>query len=140
MKPRNLLFLALFLIVFEQIPDGLELAGHKTIAGIITFLYSAGITLGLYAWLLGVRRYEYRPVVLRVVLGYVLVRFAIADLVFNISAGLPLFYIGTTKLYDKIWQAFFAWSHIPEAHFLWMFKLIALLIGVTWLVKKSDEW
>jgi hypothetical protein len=129
--------LALFLIVFEQVPDGLATAGYKTIAGIITFIYLAGITFGLFTWINGIFRFEMKSNLWRILGGYVLLRFAIADLVFNISAGLPLFYIGTTKIYDQFWQWFFNWTHFPDAAFLGMIKLIALLIGITWLLRKK---
>jgi hypothetical protein len=39
MKRLLYLGIALFLIVFEAVPEGLALAGHKTIAGVID-LYS----------------------------------------------------------------------------------------------------
>ena len=132
------LITALFLIVFEQTADGLALAGHKTIAGIIEFVYLSGITLGLFAWLSGQRRYDYRPGFLRIIGGYVLLRFALADLIFNLSAGLPLFYIGSTKIYDKIWQWFFEWTQFSEIHFLFMFKLIALCIGLSFLIRERN--
>lgn len=136
---KGIFFLtALFLIVFEQIADGLSLAGHKTTAGIIEFIYISGITLGLFAWVKGIKRFDYSLGFFRVLGGYVLLRFALADLVFNLSAGLPLFYIGTTKLYDKIWQWFFEWTQFSQVHFLFMFKLIALCIGLSWLIRERN--
>jgi hypothetical protein len=132
-----ILIMALFLIIFEQVPDGLALAGHKTLAGIIEFIYLSGITMGLFAWQTGLRRYEYRNIFLRIIGGYILLRFALADLIFNLSAGLPLFYIGTTKIYDKILHWFFAWSQFDQVSFLAMFKFIALCIGLSWLLKKE---
>jgi hypothetical protein len=36
--------------------------------------------------------------------GFVFVRFLLFDFTYNLSAGLNIFYIGSTKLYDRIMQ------------------------------------
>ena len=141
MKRFTYLLLALFLIVFEAVPEGLALAGSKTIAGVFEFVYLAVITLLLFSFFTG---HKYRhpfgyttyTKLLMLLGGYVFVRFALFDCIHNLSAGLPLFYIGTTKWYDLAWQWFFGWTNFPVAGFLSWFKFIFLLIGVTWLLKK----
>jgi len=136
------LLIALFLILFESVPEGLRLAGHKGIAGGIEFIFLAVVTFMMFSYTTGAYRIFTRrntvlslqPNILTVLGGYVLLRFAIFDVIHNWCAGLPLFFIGNTKWYDQIWQWFFAWSGIAADHFLFMFKLIALLIGVSWLM------
>jgi len=136
------LLIALFLIVSEAASEGLSLAGHKGIAGGIEFIFLAVVTFMMFSYTTGAYRIFTRrntvlslqPNILTVLGGYVLLRFAIFDVIHNLCAGVPMFFIGTTKWYDRIWQWFFAWSNIPSDHFLFMFKLIALLIGVSWLM------
>ena len=128
-----ILILALFLIIFEAISEGFALAGHKTIAGIFEFIYLSGITLGLFAWLTGIKRFDYKGRFIKIIGDYILLRFALFDIIHNTCAGLPIFFIGSTKWYDIAWNWFFTWSGIDHIHFLFMFKLIALLIGTVWL-------
>lgn len=140
MKRFTFLALALFLIVFEAIPEGLALGGHKTIAGMFEFVYLGVITTLLFAYISGYRHsalvYLTGIRVFVLLAGYVFVRFALFDYIHNLSAGLPLFYIGTTKWHDQVWQWFFGWTNFPVANFLSWFKFIFLLIGTTWLLKK----
>lgn len=136
------LLIALFLILFESVPEGLALAGHKTSAGLFEFIFLAVVTFVMFSYTTGAYRIFTRkntivslqPDILTVIGGYILLRFALFDVIHNLCAGIPVFFIGTTKWYDQIWQWFFTWSGIAAEHFLFMFKLIALLIGVTWLM------
>jgi hypothetical protein len=136
------LLIALFLILFEAVPEGLRLAGHKGIAGVVEFIFLAVVTIVMFSYTTGLYRIftqrqpilSLQPNIIRVLGGYVLLRFAIFDVIHNLCAGVPLFFIGNTKWYDQIWQWFFSWSGIAADHFLFMFKLIALLIGIAWLM------
>lgn len=82
---------------------------------------------------------NYELSLFKLISGYVLLRFALFDATYNLTRGLPLFYVGETKIYDKVWKAFFRWSGISVEHFLFMAKLIALLISVSWLLN-IEEW
>jgi hypothetical protein len=129
---------ALFLIAFEMCPEGLRLRQYHKIAASIEFIYRAVVTLVLFSWITWNTPawFEYNPDNFWMIIsGYILLRFALADVVHNISAKLPLFYIGNTKWYDIIWQKFFKWTKFPPEHFLAMIKFICLLIGVTWLIR-----
>lgn len=142
MKRFMYLLIALFLIVLEAVPEGLALGGHKTVAGIIEAIYLAGITLTVFAYWTGQypkkRDGLYTPIgnmwmwynekFWIYVAGYVLLRFALFDIIHNVSAGLPVFYIGTTKLFDIIMAKLVSWG--------WFVRFIGGIIGVTWLVKK----
>ena len=136
------LLIALFLILFEACPEGLSLAGYKGLAGGMEFIFLAVITFVMFSYTTGVYRIFTRkhpvlslqPRILPVIGGYVLLRFALFDVIHNLCAGIPVFFIGTTKWYDLFWQWFFTWSNIPAGPFFFMLKLIALLIGITWLM------
>lgn len=130
------LLVALFLILCEAIYEGLADRGHKLIAGIIEFVYRTFVTLAIFALFSGIKLFENNyPDYWYIVTGFVLVRFALFDLTYNLIRQNPVFYIGDTKLYDKILGWFFRWSGIDSGHFLAMVKLIALLIGLTWLIR-----
>ena len=133
------LLVALFLILFEAIPEGFSDRGWKTLGGILeaiklavvtTFIF--GILNGWFMDFIDIKMFS----VFYILGGYVLLRFALFDFAYNISRGVNLFYIGTTKLFDKFWQWFFRITKFPESHFFFMTKLIALLIALTWLLKK----
>jgi len=144
MKRFLYLGVALFLIVFEAVPEGLALAGHKTIAGIIEFVFLAGITLTVFAYF--AHKYNRKgiywdhrnnvimlqPVTmiryLQIVIGYVLLRVALFSIVHNIAAGLPVFYLGTTKLFDIIMTPLASWG--------WFMCFVGGIVGLCLLLKK----
>lgn len=131
------LLVALFLILFEAIPEGFADRGWKTLGGVLEFIKIAVITVFIFGTINGYFIY-YVPNVntmFYLIGGYLLLRFAIFDFAYNISRGVELFYIGTTKLFDKFWQWFFNLTKFPPAHFFFMTKLIAAAIGITWLLK-----
>ena len=130
------LLIALFLILFEAMPEGLYDRGKKTIVGLTEFAYRAVVTLIIFAWATGwIVFYPHPEGFLDTIIGYVLFRFALFDFVYNAFAGNNLFYIGTTKIYDKFFGWFFKLTKFPEESFLFITKLIALLIGIVWLLR-----
>jgi len=143
------IILALFLVIFESIPEALADRGRKRLSGSLEFVYRAVVTILVFAWanqnVIGSNAYVELSLfefllnfILNywtVLVGYLLLRFALFDYLYNLTVGEKLFYIGTTKLYDEIWQSFFRWTKFPPEHFWGMFKFIALLIGITLLVR-----
>lgn len=135
MKRFIYLLIALFLIIFEAVPEGLALGGHKTIAGIMEAVYRAGITLTVFAYI--TVTYPNKPYTRRyltfdlnywyIVIGYVLLRFALFDIIHNISAGIPVFFIGSTKLFDIVMSKLATWG--------WFLRIIAFVWGVAWLMQ-----
>lgn len=123
------LLIALFLILFEAISEGLRDKGHKAIAGVIELLYRAAITLVVFAWFLGnVFVFEYRTDNYFVtIIGYVLLRFALFDIAYNLTIGEAINHIGTTKFYDKL---------LRKIHpmMLLLVRFVCLLIGVAFLM------
>ena len=131
-----ILLTAILFIGIEALYEGLALTGHKTIAGIIEGIYRAVVTLIVFAWLIGLQWHIYEGNYYFIIGGYLLMRFAIFDLIYNAIAGLPLTYIGKTKLSDKFWTWFFKVTNFPQSLFLVPLKVICFLIGVVWLLKK----
>jgi hypothetical protein len=131
------LFLSLFLIVFEAVPEALVLKGKKTLAGSIEFIYRAIVTLIVLAWAIGINN-EHSVSggnFIFVIGGYLLLRFSLFDLIYNKIAGLPLTFIGSTKISDKLWNRFFKWTNFPVGAFFGMLKFICFLIGITWILQ-----
>lgn len=140
MKRFLYLGVALFLIVFEAVPEGLALAGHKTVAGIIEFVFLAGITLTVFAYF--TQKYPMRKICYYkiniipsmtksywyYVIGYVLLRFTLFDIIHNLAAGLPVFYIGITKWFDAIMSQLASWG--------WFMRFVGGIVGLTFLLKK----
>ena len=145
MKRLLYLGIALFLIVFEAVPEGLALGGHKMIAGIIEFVYLAGVTLTVFAYFTKsypLSKWQYYrgyktlydmderafPPFWQYIIGYLLLRIAIFDIIFNLSAGLDPFYIVSTKLFDIIASELGSWG--------WFMRFVLGLTGLAWILRK----
>lgn len=131
-----ILLTALFLIFFKASFDGLAIRGHKTLAGVINAIYTAIISLIVFAWVMGIVLFGYGYSFAFIIAGFLLLRFALFDVILNLCAGMPIFYIGKTKLWDKAWKKFFKWTNFPPDHFLGMTKILCAILGVTWLLTK----
>lgn len=130
-----LLLICLFLIISEAVYEALYDEGKKTISGLIEFFYKAVVTVMALLWLSG--QYNlHLPVIpfWKVLLGFLFLRFALFDAVYNLMRRLPLFYVGSSKVYDKLWGWFFRLTKFPKEHFLAMLKFIFLLIGISYVV------
>lgn len=126
------LLLALFLIVFEAIPEGLADRGMKTFAGILEALKLVVITGLLFLFFNGIIRFEYNSYIWYIVVGYILVRFSLFDLLYNLSRGVELNHVGTTKLYDKVY--FSITKKMPFPYILFV-KLVFITCGISMLLK-----
>ena len=130
-----IIIMAFFLIIFEAIPEGLKDNGRKMMAGFFQFIYLFIISITIFSFLSGVCiPYEGKSLI-KLIAGYGLLRYAIFDIIYNLSADNEIFFVGSTKMYDKIWQWFFKVTKFPAAHFLWLTKIMALALGLTWLIK-----
>lgn len=69
---------------------------------------------------------EYFVPVVKMILGFVFVRFAIFDIAWNLSRGVEWNYYGTTKLYDRIMYELAEWG--------WFLKAIAGAVGIVFLM------
>lgn len=120
--------IALFLIIFEAVPEALASRDKKTIAGVIELVYRAVVALVFFAVACGFHYNGEMDNFLYYVGGYVLLRFALFDYLYNVVANQPMFASGTTKLYDKLF------GRLPW-HLLGFMRAIALWIGIVWLLK-----
>ena len=128
---KKLLTILLFLIAFKAISDGLVLSHHHLLGGIFELIYQAVLICGLiyfitdnwkkFAWML---------------FAFVLLRFALFDIVLNLCAEQDWNFIGTTKLFDQVRQWFYQWSGFPLNFMFWP-KLFALIGGISILVKQK---
>lgn len=123
------LILALFLIIVEAVFEGLKISGHHIASELVEMVYLAVVTFGLFAWINSVKSFEYKPI-LKILIGYILLRFALFDLIWNISAGQEWNYYGITKLYDIFMAKLGGWG--------WFLKIISGIWGVAWLMGWQD--
>ena len=134
MKALTLL-LALFLIAFEAIPEGLADRGKKALAGVLEFVYLAVITIALFAYISAIQPLICTDTPLYIlIIGYVFVRFAVFDLFYNAARGIHLLSTGNTKLSDRVlnWIVIKYRVHIS---LVLLVKLMLLCVGVTLLTK-----
>ena len=130
-----LLVIILFLIISEAIYEALYDEGKKTLSGLVEFFYRAVVTVMALLWLSDKFSLPSSPVPLwKLIGGFIFIRYALFDLTYNLIRKLPWFYIGQTKIFDKVWNWFFRKTMFPVGHFLWLTKFILLLIGIAWLL------
>jgi hypothetical protein len=125
------LLLALFLLL-EAVFEGLRTGGHLFASEIIEIIYLAGVTFMAFAWMNRLNKADvYLSSFIKILIGYLLLRFALFDIIWNISAGQDLFYYGTTKAYDRFMASLGSWG--------WMLKGIAGIIGIAFLTKWGNK-
>ena len=109
-----MIYLIPILIILDALKDALYDERRKYLAGVVDMVYLSAMICGVvllqgdWMW----------------IIIYVLLRYAVFDLIYNIIRGLSLLYVGTTKPYDEIIRKLFNENAI---HFLFMTKLMALL-------------
>lgn len=124
------LLLAIFLLL-EAVYEGLRTGGHLLASEIVEVVYLAGITYLAFAYFYSRNILRSLPSFTKILIGYVLIRFALFDNIWNISAGQDIFYYGVTKVYDKFMASLGSWG--------WMWKGISLIWGVAWLTKWGNK-
>ena len=129
------LLLALFLIAFEAIPEGLADRGKKALAGAIEFIYTTVITIALFAYISAIQPLICTATPLWVlIIGYVFVRFPLFDPIRNIAADVHWLYIGRTKLSDRALRWIIEKYRVHISLVLTV-KFMFLCVGVTLLTK-----
>lgn len=122
------LLLAIFLLL-EAVFEGLRTGGHLLAAEIMEAGWLAAVTYGLYSFING-HGFNYKPI-LKAIIGYVLLRFALFDLIWNLSAGQDWNFYGTTKLYDTVMNSL--------GGFGWFLKFCSFVWGIAWLTKWGNN-
>ncbi len=67
---------------------------------------------------------------IRLCSAYLLMRFAIFNIIFNLLTGLDWYYIGVTKILDRFQNWITQITKFPSIHFWTMFRLVCLLISI----------
>ena len=99
-----ILLTSILLIILEGIYEGLKTRGKHIASASVEFVFLAFVTMVVLAFMSGrVTPFDYPDIPFwKIMLGYVFLRFGLFDLVWNVSAGQDIFYMGNTKLYDII--------------------------------------
>ncbi len=121
-----ILLLLVLQVILDASGDALRLRkrqiAHHTIE-------SFQIAVWIFVWAL----FEFQAYY---IVMYILGRFILFDLVFNLIAGNKIFYVGESSLYGR----FFAWI-VPKmkepGHLVPWLKLLALIWWVAWFVTKG---
>ena len=120
-----------WLIFSEAIYEGLKANKLHIASEIIEFIYHAILYFIVIGFLCGI--IPARPVnkeFVYVLIGAVLYRYAIFDFVYNISSGADdLFYIGNTKLFDKLFSWFLLRQNFQKQAF-YLLQGLLLYYGV----------
>jgi hypothetical protein len=121
------LYFALLLIIPEAVYEGTR-TKHPRLSFAVEFFYRFALVVILMAVAGGFCFNGTQDYFLFHVFGYVLVRFAIFDYLYNLCADQPILSLGTTKTYDQ-WLSKVPW------HLLLFTRALALWIGIIWLLK-----
>ncbi|MDX9826071.1 MAG: hypothetical protein RBU26_14190 [Sphaerochaeta sp.] len=128
-----ILLTALIFILSEAIAEGLVKRNYPAVSDILFKWWVQILTAGalFLIWLLlAVKIDEYYPVI-KLIIGYILFRYALFDVIFNVSAGLGINYIGSKKTYDKI----LSWIRdMWGIGTIWFTRAIALFWAISWLI------
>jgi len=111
------ILIALFLIVCEAVYEGLAVRGKHLASELIEDIYTGLIIVVVSLWLATVTDIP----LWKIITGIVMIRFALFDIIWNISAGQRWFYYGN-KLYDRIMISLGGWG--------WFVKAICLIVGI----------
>jgi hypothetical protein len=122
-----ILLTALIIILFEAITEGL-FKKHHLAEFIFKWWMQWIIALVLFgAWFLFAYNFNgYYVTTLKLILGFVFVRFAVFDIAWNLSSGQMWNYYGTTKIYDRVMYYLGGWG--------WFAKLILGIVGIVFLL------
>ena len=120
------LLIAILFILFESIAEGLILKHFPALAKIVFITWNQILSLIILFAIYLVLTIPSGHHVWQLIVGYIFVRFMIFDITFNIAAGLPLFYYGEKKLYDRIMAQFGIWG--------WWLKFVLGVVGVSLLI------
>ena len=140
------MILLLFIFGFyflEALHEGLKLRKVRYVPGVIEFIKLALLPVFVF-WMLDTTDYDTYfqegnrwqlpwHFVAPLVGGMVLLRYGMFDFVHNLTAGINIYYIGSSKFYDKILALITKKQNI--ALFFWLTRVLALLVGVFLLIR-----
>ena len=124
------LLLALFLLL-EAVFEGLRTGGYLLASELVEMVYLAGVIYLAFAYFYARNILSALPSFIRALIGCIFLRFALFDIIWNISAGQDLLYYGTVKAYDRFMASLGSWG--------WMMKGVAGIWGIAWLTKWGNK-
>jgi hypothetical protein len=115
----------LILVLLDAIGDAFRLRNWQIPHHIVEVFHVAG---WIGVWFAFDFQWLYLPI-------YILGRIVLFDIVFNLTAGLPIGHIGENSIYDIVVSKLGGWFKQNPANFAFIFRFIALLAWVgTYLV------
>lgn len=113
------------ILIFQIVFDAL---GDSTKNKFRQHFYQVMMIISLFMAFNLVLKFGYEIDFWRIILGYVLLRYAIFDILYNVLSKLSWCYIGNTSYYDKVLK----WItrdilKVYPSHFFFLTKLIAFL-------------
>lgn len=112
----------ILLVLINSLEDGFRDTNKKVLAHLFNTLHIVG-------WLFMIQ-YELSYILIT---QYVLLRFSLFDIVYNLIKGNKTFYIGNTSIYGKFWNWIYKITKFQITHLLFWLKLISLLIAISFL-------
>lgn len=107
-----MIYVVFALIILDALKDALYDNGKKFASGTVDIFFLSAMICGVV-----LMQGDWIWIVI-----YILLRYALFDLIYNITRKLPLLYLGNTKFYDRVLTKF------PNVtHFLFITKLMALI-------------
>lgn len=130
------LLISFFIIASKALADAFRDTGRKTIGGLLETFYAGIVIILAFLGLADIQIFNvpYIPF-WKILGGFLLLRYALFNPIYNLTRGdVPIFYIGTTKLFDKALRWFFGWSHFPSEHTFFLTGLVSLGVSIAWLL------
>jgi len=130
-----ILLTAIILILLEGIYEGLKTRGKHIASASVEFVFLALVTSLALAFMSGrVTPFDYLDIPFwKIMFGYLFLRIGLFDLVWNLSAGKGIYYIGNTKLYDKFWGWLMQKGKVAPV-LIWFVKFVLVCISIAWLL------
>ena len=131
------LLISFYLIFSELFAEAFKLKGKHIASAIIEWFYRAFVTVIVFAYTtettIGHWQFNNSDNFWKLIIGFLFVRFAIFDPLYNIMIGEKINYVGFTKLWDKLLRIFFKKIRLAPEHFLFI-RFIFFVWGVLWLI------
>jgi hypothetical protein len=122
-----ILIYALIFILGESIGEGLLKRFNKAEWLFDNFIQWVVAIFLFGLWFIIAYHFDgYYVPVWKLIVGMISVRFALFDVIWNISRGVKWNYYGTTKLYDRILTKLGSWGY--------MMKVICGIVGIVFLM------
>jgi hypothetical protein len=123
------LITAILIVLFEAISEGLINRTHSAFRDFIFKWWMQWIIAFVLfgAWFIFAYNYnKYYVNTLKLILGFIFVRFMIFDVAYNLANGQKWNYYGKVKLYDKVMFKLGSWG--------WFMKGVLGIVGICFLM------